>query len=146
MARRPWLTLLALIVAPSAATVIVSFIAGLYFALTRPTDAVDLEEIFGGALAIAPFGVFLGGYIAIPASLTLGWIVHAGLRAQQITDLRSYVLCALFAGLLIVLLARLLLPFYIVLWGLPVAALSGALLWSIRRPDRDMANLATRTT
>lgn len=144
MARRPWLTLLALLVAPSAATVIVSYVAGFFYSMTGPRGIAGLLEIGADALLMAPFGMYFAGLVAIPASLSMGWIVHAGLRAQGITDLRSYVFCALFAGLLLVLPGLLFFPLHFVFWGLPIAALSGCFLWTIRRPDRDMANPTTR--
>lgn len=143
MARRPWLTLLALLIAPLVATVTVSLVVAYGYAILSPVPTT-FEEVAKLGFNAAMLGAMVAGYIAAPASLTLGWIVHVGLRAQKITNLRAYVLCATFAGLLLVGLGFAFLPPPMALIGLPIAALSGLVLWLIRRPDRDAANPVTR--
>lgn len=145
MARKPWLSLFALLAAPIAAAAIVGIVAGLHYTLTLPQTHLDNPEgIVRNALAFAPLAALVAAYFALPASLTFGWLVHSVLRQRQITGLRWYVLGAVLVGIPLQIIGLFSIPDGIVFWGLPVAALSGCFLWLIRRPDRDAANPDTR--
>ena len=135
----------AFLLAPMFACLLVGAASGLYFALAflggNPSlsDALVRGLGFGALIAIVASGV------AIPASLTIGLIVHAVLQKGPWRSQWPYVIAGAIVGLLLPLFANLVWPnsSFFALWGVPIGAFSGYFSWLIRRPDRDAANPPT---